>query len=44
MDGQELLTALSIIEKEKGIDREVVFSAIETALENACKRNYGSCK
>ncbi len=42
MDGQELLTALSIIEKEKGIDREVVFSAIETALENACKRNYGT--
>ncbi|MBQ7266238.1 MAG: transcription termination/antitermination protein NusA [Firmicutes bacterium] len=42
MDGKELLRALDIIEKEKGIDKEVVFKAIELALETACKKNYGT--
>lgn len=42
MDSRELIKALDLIEKEKGIDKEVVFEAIETSLVFACKKNYGT--
>ncbi len=37
---QDLLTALNAIEKERGIDKEVLFEAIEVALMSAYKRNF----
>lgn len=42
MDSRELIEALNLIEKEKGIDREVIFEAITTSLETACKKNFGA--
>ena len=42
MDGKELITALELIEKEKGIDKETIFEAIEASLVTACKKNYGT--
>lgn len=42
MDSHELIEALNLIEKEKGIDKEVIFDAIKTSLETACKKNYGT--
>lgn len=42
MDSRELIKALDLIEKEKGIDKEVVFEAIEASLVFACKKNYGT--
>lgn len=42
MDGKELITALELIEKEKGIDKEIIFEAIEASLVTACKKNYGT--
>lgn len=42
MDSKELINALKTIEKEKGIDREIIFTAIENALVSACKKNFGS--
>jgi N utilization substance protein A len=38
----ELINALEQIEKEKGIDKEVLIEAIEAALISAYKRNFGS--
>lgn len=40
--GSELIEALNIIEKEKGIDKEVIFEAVETSLVSACKKNFGT--
>ncbi len=43
MDSQkELIRALEDLEKEKGIDKELIFEAIKTSLETACKKNYGT--
>ena len=42
MDSRELIEALNLIEKEKGIDKEVIFDAIRTSLETACKKNFGA--
>lgn len=42
MDSNELIEALNSIEKEKGIDKEVIFEAIETSLVSACKKNFGT--
>ena len=42
MDSRELIKALDLIEKEKGIDKEVIFEAIEASLVFACKKNYGT--
>ena len=42
MDSVELIEALEQIEKEKGIDKEVIFEAIETSLVSACKKNYAN--
>ena len=33
----ELLQALDILEKEKGISKEILFEAIENSLVTACK-------
>ena len=37
----ELLTALSILEKEKNISKETIFDAIEQSLIQACKNHFG---
>ncbi len=38
----ELIHALEQLEKEKGIDKEVLLEALEAALVSAYKRNFGS--
>jgi N utilization substance protein A len=38
----ELIYALELLEKEKGINKEVLIEAIEAALISAYKRNFGS--
>jgi len=40
--GAELIMALKQISKEKGIDEDIIFEAIETSLVTACKKNFGS--
>lgn len=42
MDGTELIKALDLVGKEKGIDKEVIFEAIENSLVTACKKLYGN--
>ena len=37
---QDLLAALDTIEKEKGVNKEILFEAIEVALMSAYKRNF----
>ena len=37
----ELMEALSILEKEKDISKEVLFEAIENSLVTACKNHFG---
>ncbi|MCR5654506.1 MAG: transcription termination factor NusA [Lachnospiraceae bacterium] len=37
----ELLEALDLLEKEKDIDREVIFDAIENSLLKACENHFG---
>ena len=41
MNGSEFLKAVDLIVKEKNIDKEIVFEAMETALTTAFKKNYG---
>ena len=38
----ELLEALTILEKEKNISRDVMMDAIETSLISACKNHFGT--
>ena len=38
----ELIDTIGIIEKEKGIDKETLFEAIESSLISACKKNFGT--
>jgi N utilization substance protein A len=40
--GVELIHALEQLEKEKGVDKDVLIEAIEAALISAYKRNFGS--
>ena len=42
MNGKEFLTALNNIVKEKNIDPEVVYDAMELALTSAYKKNFNS--
>ena len=42
MDRAEFIDALKQIKKEKGIDEEVIFEAIESSLVSACKKNFGT--
>ena len=39
--GESLIQALDKIEKEKGVDKEIIFKAIEDSLLAACKNEYG---
>ncbi len=43
-NGQEFLNTLHELAKERGIDPEILFEAIETALITAYKRNFGSAQ
>ena len=38
----ELMEVLGILEKEKGISREVMLDAIENSLMQACEKNFGT--
>ncbi|MDR2648809.1 MAG: transcription termination factor NusA [Clostridiales bacterium] len=38
----ELIQALKQISREKGINEDIIFEAIETSLVTACKKNFGS--
>jgi N utilization substance protein A len=40
----DFIDALNQIEKEKGIDKETIFEAIETSLVTACKKNFGAAQ
>ena len=42
MNSKEFLMAVDNIVKEKGIDKEVVFEAMELALTSAYKKNFNS--
>ena len=42
MNNEELLTALEHIEREKGVDKEVLFQAIESALASAARKIIGN--
>jgi len=46
MNGKEFIKAVDLVEKEKGIDREIIFEAMENALMAAYKKNTGiqNCK
>ena len=44
IDNQELVIALEELEKEKGIKKDYVIEAIETALVTAYKRNFDSAE
>lgn len=39
-----MLSALDVLEKDKGISKEIVISALEAALVSAYKRNYGQAQ
>ena len=41
MNGKEFINAVNLVEKEKGIDKDVIFEAMENALMAAYKRNTG---
>lgn len=41
MNGKEFIKAVELVEKEKGIDRSIIFEAMENALMAAYKRNTG---
>lgn len=38
----DLIAAINQLAQEKGIDKEVLFQAIETSLVTACKKNFGT--
>lgn len=40
----ELLDALTLLEKEKGISKDVIIEAIEAALISAYKRNFNQAQ
>lgn len=40
----ELLDALTILEKEKGISKDIIIEAIEAALISAYKRNFNQAQ
>lgn len=44
MDSKEFLDALNLVAKEKGIDKEVVFEAIEASLVSACKKTSAQAR
>ena len=42
MNSKEFIKAVDLIEKEKKIDRELIFEAMELALATAYKKNFDS--
>ena len=42
MNGKEFIKAVDLLEKEKGIDRTIIFEAMEAALIAAYKKNFDS--
>ena len=42
MKGKEFLNAVDVLEKEKHIDRDIIFEAMELALLSAYKKNFNS--
>ena len=42
MNNKEFLNAVDILEKEKGINREIIFEAMELALTSAYKKHFNS--
>ncbi|MDD2435611.1 MAG: transcription termination factor NusA [Bacilli bacterium] len=42
MNNKEFLSAVELLEKEKGIDREIIFEAMELALTSAYKKHFNS--
>ena len=42
MNSKEFLKAVEILTKEKGLDKEVIFDAMELALTSAYKKNFHS--
>lgn len=42
MNGKEFLKAVDLMEKEHGIDREIIFKGMEDALMAGYKRNFGA--
>jgi N utilization substance protein A len=40
-NGRELIDALTQVSREKGIEKEIIFEAIEASLVSACKRQFG---
>lgn len=41
-ESKEFLDALNLVAKEKGIDKEIIFEAIEASLVSACKKHFGT--
>ena len=41
---KEMLRALTVLEEEKGISKDVVITALEAALVSAYKKNYGQAQ
>ena len=41
---KELLNALDVLEKERGIKKEVIIEALKSALVSAYKRNYNQAQ
>ena len=42
MKGEEFLKAVDLLEKEKHIDRDIIFETMELALLSAYKKNFDS--
>ncbi|MCF0135743.1 MAG: transcription termination/antitermination protein NusA [Lachnospiraceae bacterium] len=38
----ELIQALELVQKQTGIEKEVIFEAIESSMLTACKKNFGT--
>jgi len=40
MNGKEILTVVEVVSNEKGVDKEVIFGAVEAALATATKKRF----
>ena len=38
----DFIMALDELQREKGIDKEVVYEALEASLISACRKNFGT--
>ena len=41
MINKDFFAALNDLERERGIDKEIIMTALESALTSACKKQYG---